>query len=88
MKSDPRVRRDGRCARKGCDRKLPRSKRAKRYAGDWLELDPFCSSRCCRAFHGTSLASEEDLDAAEQRSKAGRRGKDAGPLAYGGRLAA
>ena len=82
---EPRVRKDGRCARPGCNRKLPRSKRAKKYAGDWLELDPFCSSRCCRAFHGCSLASEVDLDASERRSEQGRRGKEAGQLA---RLAA
>ena len=78
---EPRVRGDGRCARPGCNRKLPRSKRAKKYAGDWLDLDPWCSSRCCRAFYGCSLASEADLDEAERRSERGRRGKEAGQLA-------
>lgn len=29
--------------------------RARRYAGDAAAVDPFCSTRCARAFHGTSL---------------------------------
>lgn len=93
---DPAVRKDGYCARKGCNRMRPiavlegkKRRELIRYAGAFqLEHDPFCSSRCCRAFHGTSLASEEDLDAAELRSEAGRRGKAAGPLSNGQRIAA
>lgn len=52
---DPPVRRDGRCATAGCTRPLPRSKPAMRYAGAQLETDPFCSTGCCRRFHGCEL---------------------------------
>lgn len=83
--NDPRVRKDGRCAHKACAKLRPivtatgnKRRELIRYAGAFqLERDPFCSSRCCRAFHGTSLASEEDLEVSEQRSEAGRRGKAA-----------
>ena len=93
---DPRVRKDGRCARKGCTKMRPivtatgkKRKELIRYAGAFqLERDPFCSSRCCRAFHGTSLASEEDLELSERRSELGRMGKDAGPLSNGQRILA
>src|SRR5690242_4020785 len=96
VRRDPAVRKDGRCARQGCNRMRPiavltgkKRRELIRYAGAFqLERDPFCSSRCARAFHGCSLASEEDLDAAEARSEAGRRGKAAGPLSTGKRIAA
>jgi hypothetical protein len=77
---EPKPRKDGKCARPGCTRRLPRSRNAKRYAGDWLELDPWCSSYCCRAFHGVSIPGDDDIEMAERRSEAGRRGKQAGPL--------
>lgn len=86
--NDPRVRKDGKCARPGCTKQRPivtaKGKKRKemiRYAGAYqLERDPFCSSRCARAFHGCSLASEDDLEASERRSEAGRRGKAAGQM--------
>lgn len=85
---DPRVRKDGRCARQGCTRLRPivtakgKTRREMiRYAGEFqLERDPFCSSRCARAFHGTTLVGDEDEAVADQRAEAGRRGKAAGPL--------
>jgi hypothetical protein len=32
-----------------------RPERARNYAGEAAELDPFCSSACARAYHGTTL---------------------------------
>lgn len=66
-------------------RKLPRSKRAMKYAGRaQLEADPFCSSTCARSYYGCPLDNgkfnEEQIEA---RSEYGRRGKDAGPLSRG-----
>lgn len=52
--SDPPVRGDGRCARPGC-RKLRRPERSKSYGGVAGELDPFCSSECCREWYGIPL---------------------------------
>lgn len=40
---DPAVRKDGLCAA-GCGNERPDLARA--------EGDPFCTSKCCRAFHG------------------------------------
>jgi len=52
-RGDPPVRADGRCAQCGKPRKL--TKQARRYAGYQLDADPFCSTHCCRAYHGTPL---------------------------------
>ena len=86
--SDPRVRKDGQCARKGCTRLRPivalkgkQLRELKRYAGNQAEHDPFCSATCCRAFHGCSV--DDDPERAAQRSEAGPRGKLAGPLSHG-----
>jgi hypothetical protein len=52
MTADPPVRTDGRCV--VCDK--PRSPwRSKRYGKLEAERDPFCSSTCCRVWHGVSL---------------------------------
>lgn len=52
MRKDPKVRKDKMCAQCRKPRKLAvRNK----YAGDQAVTDPFCSSACARAFHGTSL---------------------------------
>ena len=88
---EPKVRKDGRCARKGCIKMRPivtaKGKALRdmiRYAGrPQLEADPFCSNVCARVFYGCPLDNgrftEEQVEA---RSDYGRRGKDAGPLAY------
>ena len=89
---DPLVRKDGRCARKGCTRLRPivalkgkQLAELKRYAGNQAERDPFCSATCCRSHHGCPLDngafSEEQIEA---RSAAGRRGKLAGNLSNRG----
>ena len=92
---EPRVRNDGKCARQGCNRPRPvavltgkKLGELRRYAGAQIELDPFCSSACCRVFHGCPIPGDEDPVATELRSEAGRRGKDAGPLSHGRRMAA
>ena len=54
IKPDPRRRKDLTCALPGCDKKLqPPST----YAGEHGLSDPFCSSSCCRAYHGNPLPS-------------------------------
>jgi len=54
MRADPPVRADGRCAMPGCrkQRKPP----ATNYGRVEYLRDPWCSTTCCRKFHGTSLA--------------------------------
>jgi len=56
MRSDPPVRRDGRCARPGCGRprKIPKPQRGIDAAV--YERDPFCSSTCARLYHGLESA--------------------------------
>ena len=88
--NDPRVRKDGKCARPGCTKQRPivtatgkKRKEMIRYAGAFqLERDPFCSATCARKFHGCELDggafTEEQIEA---RSEAGRRGKAAGQMA-------
>jgi hypothetical protein len=46
---DPAVRPDGRCVVCGKKRKPERSRT---YAKHLAELDPFCSTECCREYHG------------------------------------
>lgn len=50
MRLDPPVRLDGRCVHCGG----PRTVRQNRYSGLAAALDPFCSSACCRAWHGVA----------------------------------
>lgn len=50
---DPPVRRDSRCVVCGQRRKVVKLKRLYR---DAMATDPFCSSNCCRDWHGTTLA--------------------------------
>lgn len=55
---DPPVRGDGRCAHCGGQRgRLPKAitQRNKAILARELELDPFCSTVCCRSWHGTEL---------------------------------
>lgn len=49
VKADPPLRADGRCAVCGKPRKTDRSQR---YARGEAERDPFCSTQCCKAYHG------------------------------------
>jgi hypothetical protein len=59
-RTDPPVRADGRCASCGGRRgQLPKTstQRTKDVLRVELDMDPFCSSDCARAWHGTALAS-------------------------------
>src|SRR5262245_48295450 len=55
MRRDPRVRKDNLCVQCMKPRRTV-TREMRQYAGDQIERDPFCSSTCCRAWHGTSLA--------------------------------
>lgn len=47
--TEPERRTDGLCAREGCGKKLPEvTKQMRKYAGNQIEKDPFCSAKCCR----------------------------------------
>jgi hypothetical protein len=50
---DPPVREDGRCANCGKVRRPPTGKYATKAE---FETDPFCSTECARAWHGTESA--------------------------------
>lgn len=53
VKPDPPRRRDGRCARRGCRKKIPAmTARHRRYGGDALLSEPFCSTECAKQYHG------------------------------------
>lgn len=69
---DPPVRDDGLCAC-GCGKQRKLTQQARRYAGVQLDLDPFASTECCKAFYGVvfSTADEEDPERAEQRRRGG-----------------
>ena len=72
---DPPVREDGRCALESCGKPRKLTKVARKYAGEQLDLDPFCSAVCCRAFYGVVFAGfDVDLDeeTSEARAKAPR----------------
>jgi hypothetical protein len=56
MIPDPPIRKDSTCAVCLAPRKPERSKR---YARDAAERDAFCSTNCCRKFHGTELTHTE-----------------------------
>lgn len=46
---DPAQREDGRCARHGCKKRLPKL--------GVKDGDPFCSNECCRRYHGFPMPS-------------------------------
>jgi hypothetical protein len=48
MKADPPIRKSGRCALPGCKKKI-------KTITIYGEADAFCSTACCREWHGTSL---------------------------------
>lgn len=55
-RSDPPRRDDGRCALPDCNKRLPTiTARHRRYGGEALLSEPFCSTECCRSYHGTTL---------------------------------
>jgi len=60
---DPPVREDGRCV--VCLKPRRLTKQARKYAGVWLDLDPFCASKCCRKWHGCELPGDR-TEAQEQ----------------------
>lgn len=60
MKTDPRVRKNGRCAQCGGDRTPAKglSGQTGTFAqifADAVKADPFCSTRCCREWHDLPL---------------------------------
>ena len=59
MKPDPIPRADGRCARAGCSKPIAIKRHAKvppaAYAGE-----PFCSTECCKVYHGVELSTYSD----------------------------
>jgi len=58
IRDDPRLRRDGRCTRCKGERRGSSAKVHKRYIEiGHYELDPFCSTECCREWHGCVLPS-------------------------------
>lgn len=65
LKPDPPVPGDGSCVVCGKQRKPERSRR---YAKDAAERDPFCSSPCCRIYHGCELA----VSGSEEQEEGGR----------------
>lgn len=68
MKKDPRVRKDGLCAEPSCRKPRRITKQSRKYAGDAVVLDPFCSTECCRKWHGVEL----ETKGAEAQREAGR----------------
>lgn len=56
MEADPPIPADGGCAQCGGTRELPKRGRYHNAAAD---ADPFCSTECCRAWHGVESPSPE-----------------------------
>lgn len=79
LKPDPKVRavREGgrvvavKCALPSCGKLRRITKQSMKYAGVEVTLDPFCSTECCREFHGCEL---ESID--EGKSKGGKAGQE------------
>lgn len=59
---DPPVRPDGRCA--VCP-KMRHPERSKKYGLEAAQLDPFCSTACCRAYYGIPLDGRPDEEEAK-----------------------
>ena len=70
MAADPPVRDDGCCI--VCEKPRTITKQVRRYAGVQIDSDPFCSSRCCREWHGTALPGVHH----EGRERAGQQAAD------------
>lgn len=63
MRPDPPIRKDGLCVVCWKPRKPERSAK---YGQGEADLDPFCSSPCCRVWHGTTLP-ESNLTRAQRK---------------------
>lgn len=61
MKRDPPLRKDGRCARPGCGKKIVISRNPK-VTNQALMIDPFCSAVCAMAYHGVVHASAKVME--------------------------
>jgi hypothetical protein len=62
MPKDPPVRDDGRCAQCGKPR---RPERSRSYGGYAAEADAFCSTDCCRVWHGCEVGGHPSTGAEE-----------------------
>lgn len=71
MRSDPPVRRDGRCAQCGGPRRKAKPQRGVDPA--LYASDPFCSGPCCRAWHGVEQVTIPGGDPNERRGRYERR---------------
>ena len=61
---EPRVRKDGRCARKECG-KVRRMPPRFYVARAVYEADPFCSAKCCRRHYGVRTTTTMGMDEVE-----------------------
>ena len=53
---EPKRRRNGRCARPGCEKPVPVPTTKQKGVDPQVYLkEPFCSSRCARDYYGTSI---------------------------------
>lgn len=68
MKEKRRRRKNGLCARPGCQKPLPTVTPAMRkYAGAQIDLDPYCSTACCKLDYGVEIVEKYvDPDKAER----------------------
>lgn len=66
LRPDPPVRDDGLCAYDGCEkmRVVPKQTYATR---EEHEADPFCSTVCCRHYHGVEMGAEAPGELRKQR---------------------
>lgn len=53
MRPEPAIREDGRCALDSCRKAIKPPKRRRDVPARLYE-DPFCSTDCCKAFHGVA----------------------------------
>jgi hypothetical protein len=59
--ADPPRRDDGRCARHGCKKRLQQiTDRHRRYGGDALLLESFCSTECCKRHYHVTIQGQEE----------------------------
>ena len=73
MIADPPVRPDRRCANPGCSKPLVEiTARHRRYGGDAVSFDPFCSTECCRAYHNTPYSQATNEPSADITVHSGR----------------
>lgn len=57
MRADPQVRKDGRCARRGCGKRLTLPKKHhSSISGAVYEREPFCSTECAKRYHGVKTS--------------------------------